>query len=130
MGGLGRKGWRIGPWQRRLLIGLAVAPDLPAVSDSVGGGLPGLHRRHPLPGPAGDHDAGEPPPGHWAGHRTVRGDDAAGTGPGGRMPPGEALRMEYPGGVFYLCYDCVLCLLIRDRRTASLGADGSGLSGQ
>lgn len=24
MGGLGRKGWRIGPWQRRLLIGLAV----------------------------------------------------------------------------------------------------------
>ena len=25
MGGLGRKGWRIGPWQRRLLIGLAVA---------------------------------------------------------------------------------------------------------
>ena len=93
-------------------------------------GLPGLHRRHPLPGPAGDHDAGEPPPGHWAGHRTVRGDDAAGTGPGGRDAAGEALRMEYPGGVFYLCYDCVLCLLIRDRRTASLGADGSGLSGQ
>ena len=35
--------------------------------------------------------------------------------------------MEYPGGVFYLCYDCVLCLLIRDRRTASLGRMGSGL---
>jgi len=41
------------------------------------------------------------------------------------MPPGEALRMEYPGGVFYLCYDCVLCLLIRDRRTASLGRMGA-----
>ena len=33
--------------------------------------------------------------------------------------------MEYPGGVFYLCYDCVLCLLIRDRRTASLGRMGA-----
>lgn len=31
----------------------------------------------------------------------------------------EALVMEYPGGVFYLCYDCLLCLLIRDRRSVS-----------
>lgn len=30
-----------------------------------------------------------------------------------------ALRLEYPGGVFYLCYDCLLCLLIRDRRAFS-----------
>ena len=27
--------------------------------------------------------------------------------------------------MFYLCYDCVLCLLIRDRRTASLGRMGA-----
>ena len=27
-----------------------------------------------------------------------------------------ALKLEYPGGAFYLCYDCMLCLLIRDRR--------------
>lgn len=31
----------------------------------------------------------------------------------------SALRLEYPGGVFYLVYDCLLCLLVRDRRTAS-----------
>lgn len=29
-----------------------------------------------------------------------------------------ALELEYPGGVFYLCYDCLLCLLVRDRRSA------------
>ena len=31
----------------------------------------------------------------------------------------EALLTEYPGGVFYLCYDGILCLLLRDRRSAS-----------
>ncbi len=30
-----------------------------------------------------------------------------------------ALALEYPGGVFYLCYDCILCLLVRDRRSLS-----------
>ena len=30
-----------------------------------------------------------------------------------------ALRTEYPGGVFYFVYDCLLCLLVRDRRDAS-----------
>ena len=29
----------------------------------------------------------------------------------------HALTMEYPGGVFYLCYDALLCLLVRDRRS-------------
>lgn len=29
---------------------------------------------------------------------------------------GQALIMEYPGGVFYFCYDLLLCLLVRDRR--------------
>ena len=28
----------------------------------------------------------------------------------------RALLLEYPGGVFYLCYDALLCLLVRDRR--------------
>lgn len=32
----------------------------------------------------------------------------------------QALLLEYPGGLFYLCYDLLLCLLIRDRRSASL----------
>ena len=31
----------------------------------------------------------------------------------------HALALEYPGGVFYLCYDALLCLLIRDRRSVS-----------
>ena len=31
----------------------------------------------------------------------------------------RALEMEYPGGVFYLCYDVLLCLLLSDRRSAS-----------
>lgn len=31
----------------------------------------------------------------------------------------SALVLEYPGGLFYLCYDCLLCLLLRDRRSAS-----------
>ena len=35
-------------------------------------------------------------------------------------PPVQALLLEYPGGLFYLCYDLLLCLLIRDRRSASL----------
>lgn len=30
-----------------------------------------------------------------------------------------ALLVELPGGLFYLCYDILLCLLIRDRRSAS-----------
>lgn len=29
-----------------------------------------------------------------------------------------ALLREYPGGVFYLCYDAFLCLLLKDRRQA------------
>lgn len=32
----------------------------------------------------------------------------------------DSLALEYPGGVFYLCYDILLCLLIRDRRSAPL----------
>lgn len=32
----------------------------------------------------------------------------------------SALLIEYPGGIFYLCYDALLCVLIRDRRAASL----------
>ena len=32
----------------------------------------------------------------------------------------SALLIEYPGGIFYLCYDALLCILIRDRRAASL----------
>ena len=31
-----------------------------------------------------------------------------------------ALVIEYPGGIFYLCYDVLLCILVRDRRAASL----------
>jgi two-component system sensor histidine kinase YcbA len=31
----------------------------------------------------------------------------------------HALLLAYPGGVFYLCYDLLLCLLVRDRQTAS-----------
>lgn len=31
----------------------------------------------------------------------------------------SSLKIEYPGGVFYLVYDCLLCLLIPDRRTVS-----------
>ena len=30
-----------------------------------------------------------------------------------------ALLTEYPGGVFYLCYDGLFCLLLRDRRSTS-----------
>ena len=37
-----------------------------------------------------------------------------------------ALRTEYPGGVFYFVYDCLLCLLVRDRRAVSpLGLFGA-----
>lgn len=32
------------------------------------------------------------------------------------MPLAHALLIEYPGGVFYLCYDALLCLLLRERR--------------
>ena len=32
-----------------------------------------------------------------------------------------ALLLQYPGGVFYVVYDCLLCLLLRDRRSASPG---------
>lgn len=34
----------------------------------------------------------------------------------GGMPLSHALLIEYPGGVFYLCYDALLCLLISERR--------------
>lgn len=32
-----------------------------------------------------------------------------------------ALLLQYPGGVFYVVYDCLLCLLLRDRRSAPPG---------
>lgn len=32
------------------------------------------------------------------------------------VPPVTALMQEYHGGLFYLCYDAILCLLISDRR--------------
>lgn len=31
----------------------------------------------------------------------------------------SALLREYPGGVFYLCYDAILCLMLRDRRATA-----------
>ena len=31
---------------------------------------------------------------------------------------GAALLVEYPGGIYYLCYDALLCLQLRDRRNA------------
>jgi len=37
----------------------------------------------------------------------------------GGLGLGDALLQEYPGGVFYLCYDVILCLMLRDRRAGS-----------
>lgn len=37
------------------------------------------------------------------------------------LPLGHALLTEYPGGVFYIAYECLLCLMIRDRRSANHG---------
>lgn len=35
-----------------------------------------------------------------------------------------ALILELPGAIFYLCYDALLCLLLRDRRTVSIRRQG------
>lgn len=35
------------------------------------------------------------------------------------MALGMALVLEAPGGVFYFVYDCMLCLMVRDRRSAT-----------
>jgi len=43
----------------------------------------------------------------------VLGDVIGGTG------PLTALVMEYPGGIFYLCYDAILCVMLRDRRSGA-----------
>ena len=32
----------------------------------------------------------------------------------------SAFLQEYPGGLFYLCYDAMLCLLVRDRRSVTI----------
>ena len=125
MGGLGRKGWRIGPWQRRLLIGLAVAltSQLYLTVWAEGFRVSTAAILYPALLVTMMRESHRPDTGLVTGLCVVimrlALDLAAG------MPPGEALRMEYPGGVFYLCYDCVLCLLIRDRRTASLGRMGA-----
>lgn len=34
------------------------------------------------------------------------------------LPLAHALWMEYPGAVFYVTYECILCVLIPDRRSA------------
>ena len=39
----------------------------------------------------------------------------------GRANLPATLLLQYPGGVFYVVYDCLLCLLLRDRRSASPG---------
>ncbi len=36
-------------------------------------------------------------------------------------PLSYALRLEYPGGVFYFIYDAILCILLPDRRSATPG---------
>lgn len=33
----------------------------------------------------------------------------------------DTLLLQYPGGVFYVVYDCLLCLLLRDRRSVLPG---------
>lgn len=39
----------------------------------------------------------------------------------------QALLLEYPGGIFYFCYDCLLCLMIHDRRSVSYTQVGFAL---
>ena len=125
MGGLGRKGWRIGPWQRRLLIGLAVAltSQLYLTVWAEGFRVSTAAILYPALLVTMMRESHRPDTGLVTGLCVVMMRLALDLAAG--MPPGEALRMEYPGGVFYLCYDCVLCLLIRDRRTASLGRMGA-----
>ena len=39
----------------------------------------------------------------------------------GRVNLSDTLLLQYPGGVFYVVYDCLLCLLLRDRRSVPPG---------
>ena len=82
MGGLGRKGWRIGPWQRRLLIGLAVAltSQLYLTVWAEGFRVSTAAILYPALLVTMMRESHRPD--------TVRGDDAAGTGPGGRDAAG------------------------------------------
>lgn len=110
---------RLSPWQRRVLIGLLVALTSQLYLSVWAEGfrvsaavilypalLVILMRDSHLP------DTGLVTCLCVAGFRTAV-DLLQGT------PLLPALELEYPGGVFYLCYDCLLCLLVRDRRSAS-----------
>ncbi len=120
MAGLNWRAFRLGPWGRRNLIALVVVLASGLYFSVLAEGfrvstaailypvlLVALMRDSHLP------DAG-PVTGLWV----VASRACAGLLRGGTL--GAALLREYPGGVFYLCYDALLCLLVRDRRSAGL----------
>ena len=91
-----------------------------AVRQRVGGQLPGIRGGGALPGAAGDPDAGQPETGHRGAHQLHGTSGAEPSGDAGGAGAAEILLREYPGAIFYLCYEGLFCLVLRDRAQASL----------
>lgn len=111
---------RLNAWQRRLLIGLAVAvtSQLYLSAWAEGFRVSASAIVYPILLVVMMRDSHRPDTGLVAG-LCVMGlrvliDLLRG------MALASALLIEYPGGIFYLCYDALLCILVRDRRAASL----------
>lgn len=110
---------RLSPWQRGAVIGLAVALTSQLYFSGLADGfrVSASVILYPILLMTMMRDSHRPFSGLVAGLCVILFRVAGDLLLGGALLP--ALIREYPGGVFYLCYDCLLCLLIRDRRAVS-----------
>ena len=110
---------RLSPWQRGVVIGLAVALTSQLYFSVLADGfrVSASVVLYPILLMAMMRDSHRPFSGLIAGLCVTIFRTVVDLLQGGALLP--ALLREYPGGVFYLCYDCLLCLLIRDRRAVS-----------
>lgn len=116
----GTAGWQLGLWQQRLLIGAVVALTaqvyLSVWTESFQ--ISAAAIVYPVLLVLLMRDSHRP----WTGGITalcvllLRGTLRLCSG----LTLWEALRLSLPGALFYLCYDALLCLLVADRRTATV----------
>lgn len=110
---------RLSPWQRGVVIGLAVALTSQLYFSVLADGfrVSASVVLYPILLMTMMRDSHRPLSGLVAGLCVMLFRVAGDLLLGGSLLP--ALIREYPGGIFYFCYDALLCLLIRDRRAVS-----------
>jgi two-component system sensor histidine kinase YcbA len=110
---------RLTPWQRSVVIGVVVAVSSQLYFSVLTDGfrISASAILYPILLVTMMRDSHRPFTGLMAGLCVLIFRTGLDLAQGGLLLP--ALFREYPGGIFYLCYDALLCLLVRDRRAVS-----------